>query len=85
MKLLRNNYVTISDAGSNIILNILNLILYELIQLRYQKAVEAKQQRVGARCTDKGDSGFSGVLGAGKRQVQGIYYIKKYFIYFIFI
>ena len=70
---------------SDIILNILNLILYELIQLRYQKAVEAKQQRVGARCTDKGDSGFSGVLGAGKRQVQGIYLTKHYLIYIIFI
>ena len=67
--------IQISVKRSNIILNILNLILYELIQLRYQKAVEAKQQRVGARCTDKGDSGFSGVLGAGKRQVQGKYYI----------
>lgn len=63
----------ISVKRSNIILNILNLILYELIQLRYQKAVEAKQQRVGARCNDKGDTGFSGVLGAGKRQVQGKY------------
>ena len=39
-------------------------------QLRYQKAVEAKQQRVGGRCNEK-DGGISGVLGAGKRQVQG--------------
>ena len=39
-------------------------------KLRYQKAIEAKQQRVGVRCNDK-DSGISSVLGAGKRQVQG--------------
>ena len=40
-------------------------------KLRYQKAVEAKQQRIGVRCNEK-DSGLSGVLGAGKRQVQVI-------------
>jgi len=50
----------------------LSQTLQEACVLRYQKAVEAKQQRVGARCTDKGDSGFSGVLGAGKRQVQAL-------------